>query len=77
MSKLTQEEHTKLQDFIKAHNTLKMQIGDIELTKQGMIQRVKDLKAEYSSYEDILLEKYGKDSVINLETGEVSQKGDG
>jgi hypothetical protein len=68
------EELDKIQsmnsDFAKA----KMALGELELNKQGILNQVNAMKMEFSEYEKMLISKYGQDSVINLQTGEVTKK---
>lgn len=68
------EELDKIQgmnsDFAKA----KMALGELELNKQGILNQVNVMKMEFAEYEKILISKYGQDSVINLQTGEVTKK---
>ena len=73
---ITKEELTKIQEMNADFNKAKMAIGDIELQKQGIIRTIDAMKAEFSQHEKMLIEKYGKDSVINIQTGEVTQKQD-
>jgi hypothetical protein len=49
-------------------------IGDVELQKQNILRHIELLKTEFSKQENLLIEKYGADSVINIQTGEVTQK---
>jgi hypothetical protein len=71
---VTQEELTKIQELNSDFNKAKMAIADAELQKQAMIRIVDELKVQFSLHEKLLIEKYGKDAVINLQTGEVTQK---
>lgn len=73
-AKLTQEELTKIQELNSDFNKAKMAVADAELQKQAMMRIVDELKVQFSSHEKLLIEKYGKDAVINLQTGEVTQK---
>jgi len=73
---ITQEELTKIQEMNSDFTKAKMAIGDVELQKQGLIRHIEAMKAEFSQHEKMLIEKYGKDSVINIQTGEVTQKQD-
>ena len=73
-AKLTQEELIKIQELNSDFNKAKMAIADAELQKQAMMRIVDELKVQFSSHEKLLIEKYGKDAVINLQTGEVTQK---
>lgn len=71
---ITQEELSTIQgmnsDFAKA----KMGLGDIELQKQALLRAIDELKSTFASHEKMLIEKYGSDAVINMQTGEVTKK---
>ena len=51
-----------------------MQIGEIEVQKSFIISEINQIKLQFAQNEKKLIDKYGKDSVINLQTGEVQQK---
>lgn len=74
MKKVTQEELTKIQEMNNDFNKAKMALGDIELQKHNIIRHIDEMKKEFNEHERMLIEKYGKDSVINIQTGEVTQK---
>jgi hypothetical protein len=74
MKKIDEQELTQLQTMNTEFNTLKTQLGDLTLQKHGLCLRVEQLKAEFQLVEKTLLEKYGADSIINMETGEVKIK---
>jgi hypothetical protein len=69
-----QEELDKIQamnaDFAKA----KMALGELELNKQGILNQINAMRQDFYDYEKMLITKYGQDSVINLQTGEVTKK---
>ena len=71
---VTQEELTKIQELNSDFNKAKTAIADAELQKQAMIRIIDELKVQFSLHEKLLIEKYGKDAVINIQTGEVTQK---
>ena len=73
---ITKEELNKIQEMNADFTKAKMAIGDIELQKQGIIRTIDAMKSEFSKHEKMLIEKYGKDSVINIQTGEVTKKQD-
>ena len=73
---ITKEELNKIQEMNADFTKAKMAIGDIELQKQGLMRHIDAMKAEFSHHEKMLIEKYGKDSVINVQTGEVTKKQD-
>lgn len=75
MSKqLSNEELSKIQELNTEFNKAKMVIVDSELQKQNALRHIDELRTQFSSYEKMLIEKYGKDSVINIQTGEVTTK---
>lgn len=71
---LTQEELTAIQQMNSDFSKAKMAIGDLELQKEKVIEHIKELKAVFGAHEKSLIEKYGEDSVINVQTGEVTKK---
>lgn len=73
MEQLTAEELNTVQSFVTEFNTLKMKIGDAELAKTNLISKVDKLKSDYNSYESTLMEKYGADAVVNVQTGEITR----
>jgi hypothetical protein len=74
MKKLTTEELKNVQSFVGEFNTLKMKIGDAVLAQSTLVGQVDLLKEEYNAYELTLMEKYGKDAVINVQTGDITEK---
>lgn len=71
MANLTAEELKELQASLKDFNKCKMQLGETVLQQQALIQKMNTLRAKSNAQEGALIEKYGKDSVINIETGEI------
>lgn len=74
MEKITDQELENLQSMTTEFNKLKTQLGDVTLQKHGICLRVEELKAEFVELEKSLMEKYGSDSIINMETGEIKEK---
>ena len=74
MKKIDEKELADLQALHAEFNKLKTQLGDLALQKHGICLRVEELKAEFQTHEKGLVDKYGVNSVINLETGEVKEK---
>lgn len=72
--KLEQQELETLQEMQKAFASVKMQIGEVELQKQQLLQQANMIRQQFAQHEQKLIEKYGKDAVINMQTGEVTQK---
>lgn len=69
-----QEELDKIQAMNNEFAKAKMALGELELNKQGILSQINAMRQEFSEYERILISKYGQDSVINLQTGEVTKK---
>ncbi len=73
MAKLTKEELESINDLNKEFTKMKIQLGELEIQKSGLMQGVNVLRAKFSQEEQKLIKKYGEDSVINLQTGDVSK----
>jgi hypothetical protein len=71
---VTQDELATIQGMNTEFSKSKMALGDMELQKQGLLRHIDNLKKDFADHEQLLINKYGKDSVINIQTGEVSQK---
>tara|TARA_R110001592_G_scaffold60572_3_gene184413 strand:- start:156 stop:386 length:231 start_codon:yes stop_codon:yes gene_type:complete len=74
MEKLTTEELMFLQEATSKLSNAKTMLGDLEIKKSEILSEVGTLKVMVQSKEQELISKYGLDSVINMETGEVKQK---
>ena len=73
MAKLTKKELEKVQNLINDFNALKVQLGDTVITQNNLLKNIEELKIQYASEEAVLINKYGKDSVIDVQTGDVTQ----
>jgi hypothetical protein len=71
--KLEKKELERLQELNNDFTRMKLQLGEVEVQKSLIIDEVKKIKATFLIEEQKLIEKYGPDSVINLQTGEVTQ----
>jgi|TARA_R110002153_G_scaffold188551_3_gene341469 chaperonin cofactor prefoldin len=69
--KITENELKSIQSMLNAFNQLKMQLGDLELSKGSIIDQINKVKADYQAVEKELSEKYGDDSQIDLATGSI------
>lgn len=58
-------------------NSLKIQLGDICIAQKSTLSKIDSLKESHSVYENELVKKYGKDSVIDISTGEIKQQENG
>lgn len=71
---VTSEELNELQGLQGALTQLKMRLGDIELHRQDILRKVEELRITTATAEQKLIDKYGEDSVINIQTGEITTK---
>tara|TARA_R100000654_G_scaffold1684_1_gene6148 strand:+ start:8126 stop:8377 length:252 start_codon:yes stop_codon:yes gene_type:complete len=74
MKKIEEKELANLQELHTEFNKLKTSLGDLALQKHGICLRVEELKKEFQTHEKALADKYGINSIINLETGEIKEK---
>lgn len=71
---VTQEELAKINELNSEFNKAKLAIGDVELQKNQILRHIDILKTEFAAQEKDLIEKYGADAVINIQTGEITRK---
>lgn len=74
MQVLTTEELDKLKSIIAEDGKIKAQIGALELQKQVLFAAAAELNKTYVDHEKELVEKYGQNLNINIETGEITPK---
>ena len=55
---------------------IKEKLVNVELQKHDILKKFDVLKEHFAKYEEELVKKYGANAVINLQTGEVSEKKD-
>ena len=72
--KLSKEELEEVQSLNTDYQKKKMMLGDLEIQKAAVLSELGSPKMKFAQNEKKLIDKYGKDSVINLQTGEVSKK---
>jgi len=74
MSKqLSKEQLELLQGLQKQFNDSKFEIADLEIKKAELVSGIADIKAKFSEQEKSLMEEFGQNAVINLQTGEVKE----
>ena len=73
-TQVTQEELQTIQELNAEFSKAKMAIGDAELQKLNIIRHIEELKAQFAIHEQLLVDKYGADAIINVQTGEVTKK---
>tara|TARA_B100000927_G_C16261336_1_gene387579 strand:- start:37 stop:291 length:255 start_codon:yes stop_codon:yes gene_type:complete len=74
MKKLTDNELTLLQDLQKEFTQAKLDLGNTLLQQNNLMNTVKEIREKFSAQEKVLMEKYGEDVTINLESGEITDK---
>lgn len=74
--KLTEEELKSIQEMNAEFNKAKLGLGDLELQKQGLLKHIDVIRDGFTKNELELIQKYGADAVINIQTGEVTKKQD-
>ncbi len=74
MTRLTDQELATVRGLVQEFNGLKMQLADTVLSQQAIAKKVEEVKATYIQMELSLIETYGKDSSINIDTGEITTK---
>lgn len=72
--KLEETELTQIREARQKFTEAKLALGDLELNKQMILDEVRTLKAQFKVIEENLIEKYGEDSTINTDTGEITKK---
>ena len=71
---LTNEELNFIKEGTAEFTKLKIALGDLEIRKGSILKDVESIIAAFTQNEKLLIEKYGENSVINTNTGEVTQK---
>jgi hypothetical protein len=71
---LTQEELTKIQEMNSDFTKAKIALGDAEIHKHKVLKEIDRLVEEFAANEKYLIDKYGANAVINIKTGEVTEK---
>ena len=74
MAKLSKGELEKIHKLMSDFNQLKIQLGDTMITQHNLLSKIDELKVQYDEEERLLIDKYGSDAVINIQTGEVTDK---
>jgi len=71
---LSAEELEFIRNGSAEYNKIKMSLGDLELQKYNLLKEASKIVESFNKNEESLIKKYGADSVINMQTGEVKQK---
>jgi len=73
---LTSKELTSLQQLLSAYNQSKIQLADAAISHQDALGAVMANKEGFAKMENSLVEKYGKDVSVNVQTGALTHKED-
>ena len=76
-TKLTNEELGLIQQMNSDYSKMKMAIADAEIQKESLLRSMEQLRSDFANHEKLLIDKYGIDAVINMQTGEVTKKENG
>jgi len=76
-TKLTNEELDLIQQMNSDYSKMKMAIADAEIQKESLLRSMEQLRSDFANHERLLIDKYGKDAIINMQTGEVTKKENG
>lgn len=71
---LTKEELEAIQQMNAEYNRLRLNISDLEMQKHSVLMMLDSLREKFSNHERLLIERYGEDAVINMQTGEITNK---
>ena len=71
---LLKEELELLQQMSKDYTNAKNSLGDLELRKHDILNDIDAIRKVSAENEKKLISKYGIDSVINIQTGEITKK---
>ena len=71
---LTKEELEAIQQMNAEYNRLRLNISDLEMQKHSVLMTLDSLREKFSNHERLLIERYGADAVINMQTGDITNK---
>jgi len=74
MPQLTEQELATVRGLVQEFNGLKMQLADTVLHQQELSKKIGQVKETYIQMEESLINTYGKDASINIDTGEITTK---
>jgi len=75
--KVATEELQTMRTLHTEFNKTKMALGELELQKLDVIRHIGSIKEQFGVEEKKLIEKYGPDSILNMDTGEITKKENG
>lgn len=75
--KVTDEELKRLRENANNMNQARLAFGNLELERFRLQKNFEMLQLDVSALENELINKYGRDAVININTGEIKNNADG
>lgn len=69
--KLNKTQLSDLQGLQEEFNKAKTEIADCEIKKASLIVLLADIQKRFGEQEKVLTEEFGKNAIINIQTGEV------
>ena len=73
-NKLTDEEFKLISDINAEYSKLKNAISELELSKYETLKSIEQLRKDFQITETGIIQKYGPDTIINMQTGEITHK---
>lgn len=74
LNNVTPEELKQIQEMNSTFMQLKNRVSDLELEKYSVLNQINSMRMQFQMNEKQLIEKYGEDAVINIQTGEITKK---
>ena len=70
---LEAEELKYATETISVLDQLQMNLGGLELNKSNLLNQFLDTEAKFNEFKEAMVEKYGENMNINLQTGELTK----
>ena len=70
---LEAEELNYATETISVLDQLQMNLGGLELNKSNLLNQFFDTEAKFNEFKQAMVEKYGENMNINLQTGELTK----
>ncbi len=74
VKELKPEQLTKLQELLSAFNQSKLVLADSLLSQKDAMEKVEAHRLDFASMEKSLIEEYGENVSINIQTGALTHK---
>jgi hypothetical protein len=73
-NKLTTEEFELISKINTEYSKMKNALAEFELSKYETFKSIEQLRKDFQVTETELIRKYGPDTVINMQTGDITHK---